>query len=142
MSRTKVCSSLSELTLRNISCHENETSAPLACPCCVRTAHVGAMQRIIPSATCWVRVPTGRRMLRVAGRGPPRGTVTRPPPGAHAPRRHQTRGTGRALHSRPPAQPSDRHRGCDSALGPAIRKLNMLRSGDTLNVHSLQTMPR
>ena len=77
MSQQKIGSSLSELTqtLHNFSCHENETSASHACPWCaeVRTAHVYAMQRIIPSAARWVRVPPDR--------GPPRGKLDRPPRG-------------------------------------------------------------
>ena len=63
MSQPKICSSLSEPTLRSFSCHENKTSASHARPWYVSTALVRAMERIIPSATCWVRVPTGRHAV-------------------------------------------------------------------------------
>ena len=131
MSQPKICSTLSEPTLRSFSCHENKTSASTPVHV-VSTALVRAMERIIPSATCWVRVPTGRpprRMLRVAGRGPPRGTLDRPP---------------RGKVTQPPLTPRD-----DINLrdGPCTvdnnDNVNLITrsSGDTLNVHSLQTMP-
>ena len=68
-------------------------------------------------------------MLRVAGRGPPRGTLDRSPRGKVT-------------------QPLPTHRG-DINLrdGPCTAddhdnvNLIMPISGDTLNVHSLQTMP-
>ena len=104
MSQAEMFSGLSEPTLCSFSCHENETSASHARPCCVRTALVPAMERIIPSSTCWVRVPTGRRMLRVAGRGPPRGMLDRPPRGKVTQPLPTPRGdiklAGRAMHRR------------------------------------------
>ena len=120
---------LSEPTLRSFSCHENKTSASHARPCYVSTAIVRAMERIIPSATCWFRVPTGRRMLRVAGRGPPRDTLDRPP---------------RGKVTQPPPTPRDdinlRDGQCTVDNNDNVNMI-MPSSGDTLNVHSLQTMP-
>ena len=128
MSQQKICSTLSEPILP-FSCHENKTSASHARPCYVSTALVRAMERIIPSATCWVRVPTGRRMLWVAGRGPPRGTLDRPP---------------RGKVTQPPPTPRDdinlRDGPCTVVNNDNVN-LIMPSSGDTLNVHSLQTMP-
>ena len=50
VSQPKICSSLSEPTLRSFSRHENKTSASHARLCYVRTALVRAMERIVPSA--------------------------------------------------------------------------------------------
>ena len=91
-----ICSSLSKPTLRNFSCHENETSA-VSTP---RLSRVRTAQ--LHNCTC----------LRNAANNPVRRVLVQ----AH-------------------------HHGCDSAIGPDIRKLNVLGSGVTLNVHSLQTNP-
>ena len=128
VSQPKICSSLSESTLRSFSRHENKTPASHARPCYVRTALVCAMERIIPSATCWVRVPTRRRMLRVAGRGPPRGTLDRSP-------------RGKVTHPLPtPRGDINLRDGPCTANNHDNVNLFMPISGDTLNVHSLQTM--
>ena len=112
------------------SCNENKTSASHARPCYVSTALVRAMERIIPSATCWVRVPTGRHAVCSgwAGRRPPRGTLDRPPrgqgPRSHRPGTTSTCGTGP----------------CTVDNNDNVY-LIMPSSGDTLNAHSLQTVP-
>ena len=97
VSQPKICSSLSEPTLRSFSRHENKTSASHARLCYVRTALVRAMERIIPSAesrpaaVCsgW---PAGdRRGARSTGRRGARSRSHCPRPGATS-----TCGTGRA----------------------------------------------
>ena len=125
VSQPQICSSLSEPTLRSFSRHGNKTSASHARLCYVRTALVRAMERIVPSAesrpaaVCsgW---PAGdRRGARSTGRRG--GKVTQPLP---APRGDIN------LRDRPCT--ADDH---DNV------SLIMPISGDTLNVHSLQTMP-
>ena len=129
MSQPKICSSLSGPTLRSFSRHENKTSASNAHPCYVRTALVRAMVRIMPSATCWVRVPTGRRMLRMAGRGTPRGTLDQSPRGKVTQPLLTPRGDINLREGQCTADNDDNV------------NLIMPISGETLNVHSLQTMP-
>ena len=97
VSQPKICSSLSEPTLRSFSRHENKTSASHARLWYVCTALVRAMERIVPSAesrpaaVCsgW---PAGdRRGARSTGRRGARSRSHCPRPGATS-----TCGTGRA----------------------------------------------
>ena len=68
-----------------------------------------------------------RRMLWVAGRGPPRGTLDRPPRGK--------------VTQPPPRDDINLRDGPCTVDNNDNVNLIMPSSGDTLNAHSLQTMP-
>ena len=78
---------------------KHQHSTPVHVRCTLRTCAVCTVQRIIPPAACWARVPTCRRMRWAEGRRGARPTG-RPPP---------TCGTGRAPPSASPQSGGSRH---------------------------------
>ena len=96
VSQPKICSSLSEPTLRSFSRHENKTSASHARVCYVRTALVRAMERLLsPDRPPYA---PGGRPGTAAGHARPVAAGQGHAATAHAQGRHQL--AGRAVHRR------------------------------------------